>query len=459
MRRLSINQSAFLLALGFCLVMGPLTARADVSLETFDAPDYDPELAISFMDPNNTITPDATNWTIDLTTSNQSDYYGYARSIIAGTNYDISGETTLDFDFTLNEGGSYGTEVFVVLEDLLGGVSVYKTRFSLGNHIYKPLLANPTYTDGTGPADLTDLYAIQIQANSFAPGTSGTVSAPYSITFNDLKATSPVPADPSVVTDFNNVGVYPGYESWGPGTVTNGPEAMNVVASGFGGSSGPVFGTLEASGNTHAELDVTINSSDGPVNIIALLEDADGTQNVWRWAGLTNDNGINGGNEHLLSYRMETVTTDGFADPPVLIDNANSWQTVYADSTPGDLTDNGVLDLDHLVNFHVQVEPQQMAPNDHYDVSFNNFRVKDIAGGFDTDNDSDGADFLTWQRGLTPHPLSSQDLLEWQNNYGNVVPFSSSSSALQQVPEPASVCLLFMSAIVIVKCRFSSFNR
>jgi autotransporter family porin len=41
-----------------------------------------------------------------------------------------------------------------------------------------------------------------------------------------------------------------------------------------------------------------------------------------------------------------------------------------------------------------------------------------IPGDFDFDGDVDGRDFLTWQRGNSPSPLSTSDLTDWQANYG-----------------------------------------
>lgn len=434
-------------AIALGLVLSSSAVRADILIESFNQPNFDPELAISFANPSNTITPGATNWSIDLTTSTQSDYFGYARSIIAPEGFfDITTETSLQFDFSISQAGSYGTEVFVVLEDFFGGVSVYKSAFGAGNHVYTATLSSPTFTAGSGPADLADLSAIQIQANSFAPppgGGPGAVSAPYKITMNELRAASPVAPHPSIVTNFNNTGVFtPGYAGWGSATFTPDSNSLRVAASGFGGAVGQAFGTLEAEGSTHVELNVTVNDTDSPLNFIALLQDADGTQNVYRWYGINADNGENGTNNHVLSFRSETVTTAGFIDTPVLIDNANSWQAVPTDTTPGNLLDNTTLDLANLTFFHIQVEPQGGVGSDSYDVSFNNLRVMDAPGNFDTDYDVDGRDFLTWQRGLTPTPLSSANLAEWQAGY------DASLTAIAAVPEPAAITLLLACAIM-----------
>ena len=64
----------------------------------------------------------------------------------------------------------------------------------------------------------------------------------------------------------------------------------------------------------------------------------------------------------------------------------------------------------------------------------------DISFSADFNNDSvvDGLDFLVWQRGGSPNPLSSFDLALWQAQYGTTVPLSANSSA---VPEPGGLCL------------------
>ncbi len=58
-------------------------------------------------------------------------------------------------------------------------------------------------------------------------------------------------------------------------------------------------------------------------------------------------------------------------------------------------------------------------------------------GDFDFDGDVDGRDFLAWQRGGSPNPLSSNDLSAWQGNYG-----FGAIGALAAVPEPSGLALL-----------------
>ena len=41
-----------------------------------------------------------------------------------------------------------------------------------------------------------------------------------------------------------------------------------------------------------------------------------------------------------------------------------------------------------------------------------------VLGDFDLDGDADGSDFLAWQRGESPDPLSQSDLGAWEDDYG-----------------------------------------
>ena len=76
-----------------------------------------------------------------------------------------------------------------------------------------------------------------------------------------------------------------------------------------------------------------------------------------------------------------------------------------------------------------------------------------LPGDFDFDCDVDGIDFLKWQRGESPDPLSSDDLADWETNYGtDLGPLASATST---VPEPATVVLVILTAagVCLRKCR------
>ncbi|QEG33580.1 NHL repeat-containing protein [Bythopirellula goksoeyrii] len=85
---------------------------------------------------------------------------------------------------------------------------------------------------------------------------------------------------------------------------------------------------------------------------------------------------------------------------------------------------------------------------------FPNFLViRDSAGDFDKNGDTDGNDFLAWLRGDSPNPLSASDLAEWQANYG--AESSLGVSLLVNgvtIPEPTS-------GLLLVFAMFTAFAR
>ncbi len=82
-------------------------------------------------------------------------------------------------------------------------------------------------------------------------------------------------------------------------------------------------------------------------------------------------------------------------------------------------------------------------------------RVK-TPGDFDCDGDVDGEDFLLWQQGGSPNPLSASDLADWEANYGAAT-LSASSTA---VPEPSSLILAILAQAGLFSCsRRSSLRK
>jgi outer membrane protein assembly factor BamB len=69
-------------------------------------------------------------------------------------------------------------------------------------------------------------------------------------------------------------------------------------------------------------------------------------------------------------------------------------------------------------------------------------------GDYDDNFDADGNDFLTWQRGESPMPLSQSDLDEWQANFGAIASAIAPVSAT--VPEPTTGLLLMLGVAVMM---------
>jgi len=91
------------------------------------------------------------------------------------------------------------------------------------------------------------------------------------------------------------------------------------------------------------------------------------------------------------------------------------------------------------------------APNGHGEITFVG-KSNALAGDFDGDQDVDGSDFLVWQQGGSPNPLSPADLTLWKDTFGNVAP-----AAIAAVPEPSTTILFILAAALCTvatgRCR------
>lgn len=73
--------------------------------------------------------------------------------------------------------------------------------------------------------------------------------------------------------------------------------------------------------------------------------------------------------------------------------------------------------------------------------------ISSTPGDFNSDHVVNGADFLIWQRGLSPSPLSANDLMDWQANYGLGTLTTANSVA---VPEPTSWLIALVAATIVI---------
>lgn len=102
---------------------------------------------------------------------------------------------------------------------------------------------------------------------------------------------------------------------------------------------------------------------------------------------------------------------------------------------------NGVTDWSDALIDEVRISNEALAPDQFLFVP-----GEGGSGDFNSDGIVDGRDFLAWQRGDSPNPLSAGDLATWQENYGG------GSLAAVSIPEP-STALLLLAAVAAMGRR------
>jgi len=112
----------------------------------------------------------------------------------------------------------------------------------------------------------------------------------------------------------------------------------------------------------------------------------------------------------------------------------------------GDFNGDGIVDGADFLNWQRGESPYPLSQSDLADWEANYGTVNSqLAGDFNNDGSVDGEDFLEWQR-----DPSVGSLADWEANYGMVAPLSASSAA---VPEPGSLGLLAMAVALVWVAR------
>lgn len=185
---------SFVLAAAFAAtgtMLAGSAAQATVVIEPFDNYTTGGNGA-AFADFTTVITAGPTAWTVDVVNGGFGLHFDDTHNWPDGI--DISGETTLEIDVTINSGGVDGTTVIVVLEDINGLQDVYDLGALQGNlpagfsgTVSTPLTLPVGFVD-------TNLTFYHVQANSFADP----YPVAYSITFEELRVT-PEPASIALI--------------------------------------------------------------------------------------------------------------------------------------------------------------------------------------------------------------------------------------------------------------------
>jgi hypothetical protein len=218
--------------------------------------------------------------------------------------------------------------------------------------------------------------------------------------------TPPVAPGPDLLSDFSSVNLTGTYAQWGGGTFTSNANDFRVEANDFGGGWFVLPSTVDATGEISLEVQLDVNAANVADAFNVVLIDADGTERVYRFSGLTV------GNNQTLS-----------------IDLSNFLQDNQTGSTPG-------LDIANLVTFHLQGTFGNGDPGDFMDLTFDNLAL--TGGVIALDGDVNGDGFV----GIA-------DLNIVLGTWNNGTPPAGNSS----IPEPASLALLGLGGLAMLRRR------
>ena len=109
------------------------------------------------------------------------------------------------------------------------------------------------------------------------------------------------------------------------------------------------------------------------------------------------------------------LKVDRTAMSPTHNPNDNEWYQSTMTSAPAPMGTASVRVTAAMLDGVFNVDPQQTAFFDDFVLEL---ATATNPGDFNNDGKVDGRDFLVWQRGGSPTPLSATDLAAWQSHYG-----------------------------------------
>ena len=145
--------------------------------------------------------------------------------------------------------------------------------------------------------------------------------------------------------------------------------------------------------------------------------------------------GYEGGNAWFTSIAdipwLQDADTNGDSQSDVWAE----WQVAYRDVV--------ILDEENVPAGIFNLTTYNLQDGENYSTLRQMFISTATSADFDLDGNVDGSDFLMWQQGGSPNPLSAEDLADWEGLFGT----TSILSSLATVPEPSSIMLLLAAFV------------
>ena len=115
----------------------------------------------------------------------------------------------------------------------------------------------------------------------------------------------------------------------------------------------------------------------------------------------------------------------------------------------GDFNGDGIVSGTDFLIWQRGESPNPLSQSDlaDWEANYGTNNAPIQPGDFDGNGVVDGHDFLKWQRGESPNPLSQSDLNDWETNYGMVATLTANSAA---VPEPATCISLLLDMLAML---------
>jgi hypothetical protein len=343
-------------------------------------------------------------------------------------------------------GGTHGQRLQVALENML----VLRVNRDTGEMtIRNPLGAPVTQFDGyTITSPVGSLLSTYKGISGAPAGNAGWEKAPANSTLGlaEFKPTGVF----DVSSAATNVTLGTGFSRTAVASQPLGTSGEDLTFRYHAKGGAAITGQVEYIGTPYLNnISLIVNTTNGQAT---LKNDTLISRSIDGYSILSATGALNGATWNSLADRPGSFP-DWLESPATV--NALSETNPVAPLT---LTAGQSISLGSIGNFSTQ------AARDGLSMKFifgneNTFRLATISfttttgqpGDFDGNGRVDGHDFLRWQRGSSPNPLSSGDLAIWRANFGA----GAAGAATAAVPEPAAAGMAGFAAMGL----FASRNR